>query len=94
MNNDSERRKTETADLVAKYGENIATQFATQKAEIEANGAKRMEATKSMLAGRGAGRSGIAVEKVDEIAKNIETTINQAKAKADLELMAFRMERE
>lgn len=47
-----------------------------------------------MLSGRGAGRSGMAVEQVDEIAKNIETTINQAKAKADLELMAYRMERE
>jgi|GEM_PF-3073186 len=53
-----------------------------------------MEETKSMLAGRGAGRSGIAIEKVDEIAKNIETTITQAKAKADLELMAYRMEQE
>lgn len=47
-----------------------------------------------MLSGRGAGRSGMAVEQVDEIAKNIQDTINQAKAKADLELMAYRMERE
>jgi len=90
----TEKRAKETADLVAKYGENIASQFQSQKAEIEAQWAKRMEETKSMLAGRGAGRSGIAIEKVDEIAKNIETTITQAKAKADLELMAYRMEQE
>jgi len=43
MNTESERRKKETADLVAKYGENIAGQFASQKAEIEAQGAKRMD---------------------------------------------------
>lgn len=94
MNTESERRKTETADLVAKYGENIATQFQTQKADIEANGAKRMEALNSGLSFSGFGRSTLALDKRDEIAKNIETTINQAKAKADLELMAFRMERE
>ena len=94
MNTESERRKTETADLVAKYGENIATQFQTQKADIEANGAKRMETLNSGLSFSGFGRSTLALDKRDEIAKNIETTINQAKAKADLELMAFRMERE
>lgn len=94
MNTEAERRKKETADLVAKYGENIATQFQTQKAEIEANGAKRMETLNSGLSFSGFGRSTLALEKRDEIAKNIEATINQAKAKADLELMAYRMERE
>lgn len=94
MNTEAERRKKETADLVAKYGENIANQFQTQKADIEANGAKRMEALNSGLSFSGFGRSTLALEKRDEIAKNIEATINQAKAKADLELMAFRMERE
>jgi len=94
MNVEAERRKKETADLVAKYGENIATQFPTQKAEIEANGAKRMDALNSGLSFSGFGRSTIALDKRDEIAKNIEATVNQAKAKADLELMAYRMERE
>lgn len=47
MNTESERRKKETADLVAKYGENIAGQFASQKAEIEAQGQKRMDALNS-----------------------------------------------
>lgn len=94
MNTEAERRKKETADLVAKYGENIATQFQTQKAEIEANGAKRMDALNTGLSFSGFGRSTLALEKRDEIAKNIETTINQAKAKADLELMAYRMEQE
>ena len=94
LNAEAERRKKETADLVAKYGENIATQFQNQKAEIEANGAKRMDALNTGLSFSGFGRSTLAIEKRDEIAKNIETTINQAKAKADLELMAYRMERE
>ena len=94
MNTEAERRKKETADLVAKYGDNIATQFQTQKSDIEANGAKRMDALNSGLSFSGFGRSTLALEKQDEIAKNIEATINQAKAKADLELMAFRMERE
>lgn len=94
MNTEAERRKKETADLVAKYGENIATQFQTQKADIEANGAKRLEALNSTLSFSGFGRSSFWGEKRDEIAKNIEATINQAKAKADLELMAYRMERE
>lgn len=94
MNVEAERRKKETADLVAKYGENIATQFQTQKAEIEANGAKRMDALNSGLSFSGFGRSTLALDKRDEIAKNIESTVNQAKAKADLELMAYRMERE
>lgn len=94
MTKEEERRKKETADLVAKYGENIATQFQTQKADIEANGAKRMDTLNTGLSFSGFGRSTVALEKRDEIAKNIETTINQAKAKADLELMAYRMERE
>lgn len=94
LNDEAERRKKETADLVAKYGENIATQFQNQKAEIEANWAKRMDALNTGLSFSGFGRSTLALEKRDEIAKNIETTINQAKAKADLELMAYRMERE
>lgn len=94
LNTEAERRKKETADLVAKYGENIATQFQTQKADIEANGAKRMDALNTGLSFSGFGRSTLALEKRDEIAKNIETTINQAKAKADLELMAYRMEQE
>lgn len=94
LNTEAERRKKETADLVAKYGENIATQFQNQKAEIEANGAKRMDALNTGLSFSGFGRSTLALEKRDEIAKNIEATINQAKAKADLELMAYRMERE
>lgn len=94
LNTEAERRKKETADLVAKYGENIATQFQNQKADIEANWAKRMDALNTGLSFSGFGRSTLALEKRDEIAKNIETTINQAKAKADLELMAYRMERE
>lgn len=94
MNAEAERRKKETAELVAKYGENIATQFQSQKAEIEAQGAKRMETLNSGLSFSGFGRSTLALDKRDEIAKNIETTINQAKAKADLELMAYRMEQE
>jgi len=94
MKTEEERRKKETADLTAKYGENIATQFATQKADIEANGAKRMDTLNTWLSFSGFGRSTLALEKRDEIAKNIEATVNQAKAKADLELMAFRMERE
>lgn len=94
MNKAEEKRKKDTAELVAKYGEDIATQLASQKAEIEANGAKRMEAAQSIYSFSGFGRSSLAAEKRDEIAKNIETTINQAKAKADLELMAYRMERE
>jgi len=94
MNTEAERRKKETADLVAKYGENIAGQFASQKAEIEAQGAKRMETLNSWLSFSGFWRSTLALDKRDEIAKNIETTITQAKAKADLELMAYRMEQE
>lgn len=94
MNTEAERRKKETADLVAKYGEDIANQFQTQKTDIEANGAKRMDALNSTLSFSGFGRSTVALEKRDEIAKNIQDTINQAKAKADLELMAYRMERE
>ena len=94
MNTESERRKKETADLVAKYGENIAGQFASQKAEIEAQGQKRMDALNSWLSFSGFWRSTLAIDKRDEIAKNIETTITQAKAKADLELMAYRMEQE
>ncbi len=94
MNTEAERRKKETADLVAKYGENIAGQFASQKAEIEAQWAKRMETLNSWLSFSGFWRSTLALDKRDEIAKNIETTITQAKAKADLELMAYRMEQE
>lgn len=89
-----EKRKKDTEELVKKYGENIATQFQNQKAEIESNGAKRMETLNSWLSFSGFWRSTLALEKRDEIAKNIEATINQAKAKADLELMAYRMERE
>jgi len=94
MKTEEERRKKETADLVAKYGENIAGQFASQKAEIEAQGAKRMDTLNTWLSFSGFWRSTLALDKRDEIAKNIETTITQAKAKADLELMAYRMEQE
>lgn len=94
MKTEEERRKQESADLTAKYGENLANQFASQKADIEAQGAKRMDTLNTGLSFSGFGRSTLALEKRDEIAKNIETTVNQAKAKADLELMAYRMERE
>jgi hypothetical protein len=49
-----------------------------------------MEATKSMLSSRGAGRSGLAVEKVDEIAANVQTTVNAAKSQADLQLAMYK----
>jgi hypothetical protein len=52
-----EKRKKDTEDLVKKYGEDIAQQLATNKAEIESNGAKRLEALNSTLSFSGFGRS-------------------------------------
>lgn len=83
-------RAEETRKLVEQYGADIASQYQNNKAEIEEQGNKRMEATKSMMSSRGAGRSGFAVQKVDEIAANVQKTINAAKSQADLNLAIYK----
>ena len=91
---EKKKREETTAELVKKYGEDIASQYASQKAEIEATGQKRMETLNSGLSFSGFGRSTMAVEKRDEIAANIQSTINAAKSQADLKLAMYKAQQE
>ena len=88
------KREKETAYLVKKYGEDIASQYETQRNEIEAQGAKRMDTLNTGLSFSGFGRSTLALDKRDEIAKNIQDTVNQAKSQADLKLAMYKAQQE
>jgi hypothetical protein len=53
-----------------------------------------MDTLNTGLSFSGFGRSTLALDKRDEIAKNIQDTVNQAKSQADLKLAMYKAQQE